>query len=183
MRVVGQIARQLLVEGLVLATLAAALGLVFVSWGIELLAALGPSILPRAQEVSIDARVFGFMALAVAAISIGFGLVAARPVSKLDLQDALKNTRPSGGAASAAVEQRSGRRGSLARGVVAGRFRVCLLRVCCACNDTNPGIVADELVSVEIDLSAATYQEAGACVRLLSPTRRGRLNRCRACSL
>ena len=25
---------------------------------------------------------------------------------------------------------------------------------------TNPGIVADELVSVEIDLSAAAYQEA-----------------------
>jgi len=86
-----QIARQLLVEGLLLATLAAVLGLVFVSWGINSLALLGPSIVPRAQEVSIDARVFAFMAAAVALISVGFGLVAARPVSKLDLQEALNN--------------------------------------------------------------------------------------------
>src|SRR4029434_8937114 len=49
-----KIIRQLLIEGLVLATLAAALGLVFVKWGVELLAALGPSIVPRAQEVTID---------------------------------------------------------------------------------------------------------------------------------
>ena len=49
-------------RGIVLATLAAALGLLFVNWGIKLLAVLGPAILPRAQEVSIDARVFGFMA-------------------------------------------------------------------------------------------------------------------------
>src|SRR6185436_13212289 len=90
------ITRQLLVEGLVLATLAAALGLVFVNWGIELLTRLGPSIVPRAHEVNIDARVFGFMALAVAAISVGFGLVAAWPASKLDLNESLKNTRLAG---------------------------------------------------------------------------------------
>src|SRR6185503_15594898 len=72
-----QIARQLLVEGLLLATLAAALGLVFVSWGIDSLALLGPSIVPRAREISIDRSVFAFMAAAVGLISIGFGFVAA----------------------------------------------------------------------------------------------------------
>src|SRR5262249_9651700 len=53
-----QITRQLLIEGVVLATLAAVLGLLFVNWGISLLAVFGPGIVPRAQEVSIDARVF-----------------------------------------------------------------------------------------------------------------------------
>src|SRR6185312_4208712 len=72
------IARQLLIEGLVLATFAAALGIVFVNWGIELLAALGPSILPRAQEVSIDRYVFGFVALAVTLISVAFSVIAAQ---------------------------------------------------------------------------------------------------------
>ncbi|HEU4833300.1 MAG TPA: ABC transporter permease, partial [Pyrinomonadaceae bacterium] len=90
------ITRQLLIEGLVLATLAAIPGLVFVNWGIDLLVALGPSIVPRAQEVNIDARVFAFMALAVTAISVGFGFIAARPVSKLDLIESLKNTRLAG---------------------------------------------------------------------------------------
>ncbi len=54
-----KIVRQLLVEGIVLATLAAALGLVFVSWGVELLAALGPTIVPtRAGSQYRCARVW-----------------------------------------------------------------------------------------------------------------------------
>ena len=118
------IARQLLIEGLVLATLAAVLGFVFVNWGLEVLPALGPTILPRAQEVNIDARVFAFMVLAVTVISAGFSLIAARPVTKLDLQDALKNSRTSGGVASAQLEQHACRRGSLTGGDVARWFRI-----------------------------------------------------------
>ena len=153
-----QIARQLLVEGLLLATLAAVLGLVFVSWGINSLALLGPSVLPRAQEVSIDARVFAFMAAAVALISVGFGLVAARPVSKLDLQEALNNTRQSVGPRArhwnnilVVAEV------SLAVMLLVGSVLLAksLLRV----QGTNPGFVPNLLLSVEIDLSAATYKE------------------------
>ena len=152
-----QIARQLVVEGLLLSVLAAALGLIFVNWGIKLLTTLGPSIVPRAQEVGIDARVFGFMALAVAAISVGFGFVAAWPVSKLDLQEALRNTRQAGGA-------QRGRWNSIL--VVAevslavlllvgsGLLVKSLLRL----QQTNPGIVPNQLTSIEIDLSSA-YEE------------------------
>ena len=153
-----KLVRQLLVEGLVLATLSAVLGLVFVNWGIDLLAAFGPSILPRAQEVSIDARVFAFMTLAVALISVGFGLVAARSVSKLDLQESLKITRQVGGARS--------RQWSNVLVVAEVSLAVLLLvgsgllvKSVLRLQRTNPGIVADELVSVEIDLSASTYQE------------------------
>jgi putative ABC transport system permease protein len=148
-----RIVRQLLVEGIVLATLAAALGLVFVSWGIELLAALGPNILPRAQEVSIDARVFGFMAVVVAAVSVGLGVVAARPV---DLNEALKNVR-----------QAHSRKWSNVLVVAEVSLAVLLLvgsgllvKSLLHLQRTNPGIVAGELVSVEIDLSTAAYQEA-----------------------
>jgi predicted permease len=153
-----KIARQLLVEGLLLATLAAALGLVFVSWGVEVLAALGPSILPRAQEVSIDARVFGFMALVVTLISIGFSLIAARPVSKLDLQEALKNARQSRGAhrqhwSNVLVVAEV----SLAVMLLAGSGL--LVKSFLHLQRTNPGIVVNQLVSVEIDLSASTYKE------------------------
>ncbi len=153
-----QIARQLVVEGLLLSVLAAAFGLVFVNWGIELLTTLGPSIVPRAQEVSIDARVFGFMALAVTAISVGFGLVAAWPVSKLDLQEALRNTRQAGGP--------QGRHWSNVLVVAEVSLAVLLLvgsgllvKSLLRLQQTNPGIVANQLTSVEIDLSAATYTE------------------------
>ena len=150
---------QLLVEGLLLASFAGLLGLLFVNWGIDLLAALGPSVVPRAQEVSIDLRVFAFMAVTVAAISVGFGLVAARPVSQEDLQETLKTTRQSGG--------RGSRRWSNALVVAEVSLAVLLLvgsgllaKSLMQLQRTNPGIVADELVSVEIDLSAAAYQEA-----------------------
>ncbi len=153
-----QIARQLVVEGLLLSVLAAVLGLVFVNWAIELLAALGPSIIPRAQEVSIDARVFGFMTLAITVISVGFGLVAASPVSKLDLQEVLQNTRQTGG-----VQRRRWNNilvvaeVSLAVLLLVGSGLLVksLLRL----QQTNPGIVASQLMSIEIDLSPATYVE------------------------
>ena len=152
------IARQLLVEGFVLATLAAALGLLFVHWGIDALAALGPAIVPRAQEVNIDARVFAFMALAVAVISIGFGLVAAGLVSKLDLNESLKNTRTGSGV------QRSQWSNVLVVAEVAlavllligsGLLAKSLWRL----QQTNPGIAPDHLVSVEFDLSQSTYSD------------------------
>jgi len=151
------IARQLLVEGFVLATLAAALGLLFVNWGIRLLTALGPSIVPRAQEVNIDARVFAFMALAVAAISIGFGLVAARPVSKLDLVESLKSTRLG----------MQGRQWSNVLVVAEVSLAVLLLvgsgllvKSLWRLQQTNPGITPEALVSVEFDLPATTYKDA-----------------------
>jgi putative ABC transport system permease protein len=153
-----KLTRQLLVEGLVLSTLAAALGLAFVSWGVELLAALGPSIVPRAHEVSIDARVFGFAAFTVTLISVGFGLVAARPVSGFDLQESLKSTRQSVGVRP--------RRWSSALVVAEVSLAVLLLvgsgllvKSLLHLQRTSPGIVADQLTSIELDLSAALYQE------------------------
>ncbi|HSE17073.1 MAG TPA: ABC transporter permease [Pyrinomonadaceae bacterium] len=154
-----KIARQLLIEGLVLATLAAALGLVFVNWGIDLLSALGPSLVPRAQEVNIDARVFAFMAFTVAAISIGFGLVAAGPISKLDLNETLKSTRPAGG-----VQRRQWSNVlvvaevSLAVLLLVGSGL--LVKSLWRLQQTNPGITPEDLLSVEFDLSATTYNDA-----------------------
>jgi putative ABC transport system permease protein len=154
-----KIVRQLVVEGLVLATLAAALGFLFVNWGIHLLAALGPSVVPRAQEVSVDARVFGFMALAVALISVGFGLVAAKPASQIDLQESLKSTRQSLGLLSrkwsdALVMAEVSIAVLLLVG--SGLLAKSLLRL----QRTDTGIVVDELVSAEIDLPEAAYPEA-----------------------
>ena len=153
-----KIARQLLIEGLVLATLAAVVGFLFVNWGIGLLVALGPSIVPRAQEVSIDASVFGFMALAVVVISIGFGFIAARPISTLDLNESLKNARSGG------VQRRQWSNVlvvaevSLAVLLLIGSGL--LVRSLWRLQQTDPGITPEALVSVEFDLSATTYSDA-----------------------
>jgi putative ABC transport system permease protein len=152
-----KIVRQLSIEGLVLATIAAVLGLVFVKWGTDLLASLGPSIIPRAQEVSIDARVFAFAVLAVALITVGFGLVAARSVSKLELQESLKSTRTGGL-----------QRGHWSNVLVVAEVSLAvlllvgsglLIKSLLRLQQTNPGIALDQLVSVEIDLSEAAYSQ------------------------
>ena len=152
-----RVVRQLTVEGVVLATLAATLGFVFVNWGIDLLEALGPSVVPRAQEVNVDARVFGFMALAVVVISVGFGLVAARPASQTDLQESLKSVRQFGG----------WRRWSDALVVAEVSLAVLLLvgsgllaKSLFRLQRTDSGIVTDELLIVEFDLSATAYTDA-----------------------
>ena len=152
-----KIIKPLLVEGLLLATLSTALGLVFVNWGIDLLALLGPSVVPRAQEVNIDVRVFAFMASAVALISTGIGLVAARPVSKLDLRDVLSNTRQAGPRARHWNKILVVAEVSLAVMLLVGSGL--LVKSLLHLQRTNPGVVADELVSVEIDLSSQAYQE------------------------
>lgn len=153
-----KLVRQLLVEGLLLATLAAVLALAFVSWGIKLLVALGPSLVPRLAEVSIDGRVFGFAAVAVALISVGFGLVAARPVSKFDLQRTLKSTRQTGMLSKRWSNLLVVAEVSLAVLLLVGSGLLAksLLQV----QRTDPGIVADQLVSAEIDLSASVYGDA-----------------------
>jgi putative ABC transport system permease protein len=153
-----KIVRQLLIEGLLLATLAAALGLLFVNWGIDSLSALGPSLVSRAQEINIDVRVFAFMALTVTAISIGLGLVAARPISKLDLNESLTSTRTAGG-----VQRRQWSNVlviaevSLAVLLLVGSGL--LVKSLWRLQQTNPGITPEDLLSVEFDLSATTYSD------------------------
>jgi putative ABC transport system permease protein len=66
-----RILRQLLAEGLMLALVGGALGLLAAAWGRELLLALAPDTLPRAREVVLDARVLSFGL----AVSLGAGLV------------------------------------------------------------------------------------------------------------
>lgn len=70
-----RVARQLLVESLMLALLAGALGVGLAYASLRVLVAIGPSNLPRLSEVSMDPVVLGF-ALAISLVSgLLFGLI------------------------------------------------------------------------------------------------------------
>ena len=56
----GRIARELLVEGLLVGLLAGALGVGIAGTGIQVLVAYGPAELPRLREISVDGNVAGF---------------------------------------------------------------------------------------------------------------------------
>ena len=85
----GRIVRQLLVESALLALLGAALGLIFATWGLDALVALGPEDLPRLQGVSIDGRVLGFTALLALLTSGIVGLIPALQASRVELSRSL----------------------------------------------------------------------------------------------
>lgn len=86
----GRIARQLMIEGLVLGTLGGAAGLVLAYAGLRLLVTHGPIALPRVEEISIDSTSILF-ALACSLLSgILFGLMA---VLKSGLHSGLQNAR------------------------------------------------------------------------------------------
>src|ERR1043165_1378248 len=84
-----RLTRQLVLEGFLLTAIAAVLSLLFASWGLDLLVALGPNILPRAQELTIGVRVCGLTALVALVISVVFGLVPLRQVARIDLRQSL----------------------------------------------------------------------------------------------
>ena len=73
----GRIVRQLLTESVVLAVIAAVLGLILAEWSLRGLLALAPAGLPRMDEIGLDWRVLGFTLALALATGIAFGLAAA----------------------------------------------------------------------------------------------------------
>ncbi len=86
-----RVVRQLLTESVFLSALGGAAGFVLARWGVTLLAALLPKdSLPRQEEITIDAAVFGFTLLLSVATGFLFGLAPAFQISHTDLNESLK---------------------------------------------------------------------------------------------
>jgi predicted permease len=87
-----RIVRQLITESFLLAVLAGAAGLLLAYWGSAALVALAPAGLPRLTEVVIDRWVLAFTIGISVLTSFLFGLVPAMYASKIDLNEALKQS-------------------------------------------------------------------------------------------
>jgi putative ABC transport system permease protein len=97
-----RIARQMLVESLVLAGLGGVMGLVLATMAIRILRALGADALPRLKDVGFDPVVLGFAAVVTVATAIAFGvgpalrLARVSPVAALRQQSRSTGTRRQG---------------------------------------------------------------------------------------
>jgi predicted permease len=73
----SRIARELLVESLVIGAIGGALGLVIAYGGLELLVAIGPSTLPRLDEIAVHPPVLAFTLVVSLACTLAFGSITA----------------------------------------------------------------------------------------------------------
>jgi putative ABC transport system permease protein len=85
-----RIIRQLLTESLMLASIGAALGILFAHWGARFIASQLPEGIPRLAEADVDLRVLLFTLTVSLVTGLLFGLAPALQASRLNLTDALK---------------------------------------------------------------------------------------------
>jgi predicted permease len=95
----AHLARQFLVENLVLAAAGAALGVFLARGGLDLLLALAPANIPRVESVTVDARVLGATLAVTVLVGVAFGLLPTLQARRLDLQPSLQGApgRPTHG--------------------------------------------------------------------------------------
>jgi putative ABC transport system permease protein len=90
-----RIIRQLLTESLALSLVGGAGGLLLSVWSIDLIVALSPGNIPRIEEAGTDAATMVFAMLMTALSALLFGLAPALQLSKPNLNEHLKEARPS----------------------------------------------------------------------------------------
>jgi putative ABC transport system permease protein len=91
----GRLMRQLMIETLVLAGLGGALGVALAYAGVDLLASLAPSRLPRLAAVQVDGVVLLFTVAATLVTAVVCGLVPALRASRQNVADIVRASTPS----------------------------------------------------------------------------------------
>ena len=94
----NRVTRQFLAEGVLLALLGGAAGLLLARGGLDVLVRLVPQAVPRLAQASMDARVLGFALVVSLATALLFGLAPVFSLWKVNLHDTLKAGAHSGSA-------------------------------------------------------------------------------------
>jgi putative ABC transport system permease protein len=164
----GRIARQLIVESIVLSTVGGAAGLALAWWGVSLLTLTGATAatLPRAHRVGVAWPV-AFFALALSLLTgLIFGLLPALQGTRFDIRESLHEE---GRGASASRRHRSIRailvvcEVALALVLLVGAGL--LLRSFSALTQVSPGFDESNLLVVNLPLSPLTYADNVARTR------------------
>jgi putative ABC transport system permease protein len=155
-----RVMRQLLSESLLLALVGGACGVWLSWWGIDLLTRLLPENFPRIQDIQLDYSVLGFTALLSLLTGIIFGFAPAWQVSKVDIQETLK-------------ESARGSAGSLKRNRLRSLLVVTevalslilligaglLFRSFLQLQAVNPGFSAERVLTLRLSPSGANFRQ------------------------
>jgi len=90
----GRLVRQLLTESLLLALIAASLGVAWAWMALKVLVASQPSSIPRIDLISMDLPVLGFTLLVSLVVAVLFGLWPALRITSLKAQESIRQAIP-----------------------------------------------------------------------------------------
>ena len=164
----GRMIRQMLTESVMLASAGGALGVLAATGGIQVLRAVGPSTLPRLNEVHINASVFLFTACVSLLTGAGFGLVPAWRLSGSGFAEGLRESARS---STSLTHKR------LSRGLVIGEIAVSLTLLVSAglllksfwrLIHVSPGFQTEHVITARLSLNDPAYGRYG------DPTRRAK---------
>ena len=148
-----RLARQLLVESLLLAVAGGAAGLLIGHWGIGLVVGASPGGVPRLDEVALDGRVLLVVTAITSATALLFGLAPAWQAAHADIAWLRDGTRVTGGIATRRVLVVAQIAASVALVGCAGL----LLRSFDRLQSVSPGFDADGALTFRVVLPAGTY--------------------------
>ena len=154
----GRLMQQLLTESLVLAAAGGAFGLLVANWALDLLVSLAPENLPRLDEVTLDWRVALFTFAATIVVGVLFGLTPALQASRPQLNADLKDGGRTGTARSGARNVMVVAQVALALVLLIGAGL--MLTSFSRLRAVNPGFRTTELITVELMLPLARYDES-----------------------
>ena len=169
----GRILRQFLAEGLVLATVSAAVGLVLAHWGLRALLAANPQSVPRAAEIGLDPSVLAFTVGMAVLTGLIFALAPLLHTGGEAMAGALKE----GGTRTTATTTRNRVRRALVVGEIALAVTLVigaglLIRSFRNLTSVDAGFDPERLVTFGIVLPSATYPDASGRVQFVTDVMR-----------
>ena len=156
-----RLARQLLVESLLLACLGGALGLAVAMAGMRVLQRLGQHAWPRVDAITLDSTVLGVALLATVATAVIFSVAPALRLTRVAPVEALRQHSRSATGARGLARLRAvlvGAQVALALTLVAGA--VVLLGSFYRLQRVDIGFRVDRVLTFEVHLPTATYDAA-----------------------
>jgi len=155
-----RIVRQLMTESVLLASLGAALGLLFAFWSFAFLKQLIPESMALSTNIGINAPVFGYTLLILIVAGLSFGIAPALQAAKIDLNEALKQ---SGGSSHLGAGRRK-LRGALVVIEVAVALTLLvgaglLIQTFVRLRNLDPGFNPENVLTVTTNLPRGKYGE------------------------
>jgi putative ABC transport system permease protein len=164
-----RILRQWLTESLLLASLAAAMGVLFATWGLKLIKFYGAGQLPRLHEVQIDLPVLTFTVAVSILTAIVFTLLPALKASRPDINEVLK-----AGAKSATSSSSLWRDSLVVAEVALGLVLLIgaglMMRSFASLTNVHPGFDPQNVLTARITLSGPAYEDPDARKRYVNQT-------------